>query len=189
MKIVGGQWRGRGLAQPKTRAVRPLSEKVRAAIFDVLGPVDGLTVLDAYAGSGAAGFEALSRGAMLVEAIEANRTVARTIQANAQTLGADWGFVLYQMTVETWLASPRQQPAVGRYDVIIADPPYQQLDAVTLSRLGLFLLPGGRLVLSHSSKRAAPMIESGELTRTKRYGDSALSIYQKIEHHADVVEW
>ncbi len=179
MKIVGGQWRSHSLAQPKTRTVRPLSEKVRAAIFDVLGPVEGTTVLDAYAGSGAAGLEALSRGAVLVEAIEANRNVARTIQTNATTLGADFSYVLYQMTVETWLASPRQQSDRERYDVIIADPPYPQLDDDVLARLAQFLLPTGRLVVSHGSKRTSPMIESGQLIQTKIYGDSALSFYSK----------
>jgi 16S rRNA (guanine966-N2)-methyltransferase len=180
VKIHSGQWRGRIIAQPKTRTVRPLSEKARAAIFDVIGPVSGLAVLDAYAGSGAAGLEALSRGALLAEAIEANRTVARTIQANVETLGAEWGYLLHMMTVETWLASPRQQLVNGRYDAIIADPPYHQLDADVLGRLMLFLLPEGRLVVSHSSKRHAPMIESGELIQTKRYGDSSLSFYKKI---------
>lgn len=180
MKIIAGQWRGRPIAQPKTRSVRPLSEKVRAAAFDVLGPVVGLTVLDAYAGSGAAGFEALSRGARLVEAIEANRAVARTIQANVKTLEADWGYVLYQMTVETWLASPRQQPAEGRYDIIMADPPYTQLDEDVLQRLSAFLVSGGRMVVSHSSKHGAPMIESVQLTATKVYGDSALSFYRRL---------
>ncbi len=179
MKIVGGQWRSHSLAQPKTRSVRPLSEKVRAAIFDVLGPIDGTTVLDAYAGSGAAGFEALSRGAMLVEAIETNRSVTRVIQDNAKSLGADFSYVLYQMTVETWLASPRQQTDQERYDVIIADPPYSQLDDDVLSRLVRFLVQDGRLVVSHSSKRTPPVIESGELIQTKVYGDSALSFYSK----------
>jgi 16S rRNA (guanine(966)-N(2))-methyltransferase RsmD len=138
-----------------------------------------MTVLDAYAGSGAAGLEALSRGALLVEAIEANRTAARTIQENANALGADFSYVLYQMTVETWLASPRQQTDLERYDVIIADPPYSQLDDDVLSRLAQFLLPSGRLVVSHGSKRTPPMIESGELIQTKVYGDSALSFYNK----------
>ena len=138
-----------------------------------------MTILDAYAGSGAAGFEALSRGSLLVEAIEANRNVARTIQDNAKTLGADFSYILYQMTVETWLGSPRQQSDRERYDVIIADPPYSQLDDEVLSRLVAFLLPTGRLVVSHGSKRTPPVIESGELIQTKIYGDSALSFYNK----------
>jgi len=91
VKILSGNLRGHPIEQPKTRAVRPLSDKVRAALFDVTGNPEGLAVLDVYAGSGAAGFEALSRGALMVDAIEANPRVARTIQSNASALGLHWG--------------------------------------------------------------------------------------------------
>jgi 16S rRNA (guanine966-N2)-methyltransferase len=177
MRVLSGELYGRAFDQPKTRSVRPLSEKVRAAIFDVTGPPDGLTVLDAYAGSGAAGFEAASRGAILVDAIEANSRVAKTIEQNARALGLDWGFVLHRMTVETWLASPSQTPPAPRYGLIIADPPYAQLDPDVLSRLAAFLSPGGVLVLSHSSKLDAPVLVPASLIKTKVYGDTALSFY------------
>ncbi len=176
MKILSGTLGGRRIAQPASRSVRPLSEKVRAALFDVVGAPAGLTVLDAYAGSGAAGFEAASRGAVLVDAVEANARVARSITASAKSLGLDWGFVLHQMTVETWLASPAQYPPAPRYGLIIADPPYAQLDSVILERLGAFLMPGGVLALSHSSKHPAPEL-SLPLTKAKKYGDTALSFY------------
>ena len=155
-----------------------LSDKVRAAIFDVVGDPVSLTVLDAYAGSGAAGFEAASRGAVLVEAIEANARVAKTIAENALGLGLDWGYVLHQMTVETWLASPKQQENHRRYELIIADPPYAQLDSDVLNRLSKFLRPEGVLVVSHSSKLASPLLAGAELVRHKTYGDTALSFYK-----------
>lgn len=178
MRIGAGELRGRQFDQPKTRAVRPLSDKVRAALFDVVGPLGGLAVLDAYAGSGAAGFEAASRGAILVDAIEANARVAKTIQANARLLGLDWGYVLHQVTVETWLASPAQQPPQPRYGLIIADPPYAQLDADVIQRLSEYLTPDGVLALSHSSKTAAPVLKSVELVVAKTYGDTSLSFYK-----------
>jgi 16S rRNA (guanine966-N2)-methyltransferase len=177
MRIIAGQLRGRGFDQPKTRSVRPLSDKARAAIYDVVGSPAGFTVLDAYAGSGAAGFEAASRGATLVEAIEANERVARTIEANARELGLDWGYVLYRLTVESWLGAPAQQDKFERYNLIIADPPYLQLDVDVLSRLAGFLIGGGVLVVSHSSKRPSPVLESVSLAQHKVYGDSALSFY------------
>jgi 16S rRNA (guanine966-N2)-methyltransferase len=185
MKILAGQFKGRPIDQPKTRAVRPLSEKVRAALFDVVGAPAGLTVLDAYAGSGAAGLEAASRGAALVEAIEANARVAKTIQQNARLLGLDWGYILHQMTVETWLASPAQQPTApgrppqARYGLIIADPPYAQLDADVLERLAAFLTPGGVLAVSHSSRIDPPLLQSAQLAVAKTYGDTALSFYRR----------
>ena len=89
MKVLSGSLRGQIFEQPKTSAVRPLSDKVRAAIFDIVGPPTGFVVLDAYAGSGAAGFEALSRGALLVDSIEANARVARVIVSNQNKLELD----------------------------------------------------------------------------------------------------
>ncbi len=178
MRVLSGQLGGRLIGQPKTRSVRPLSEKVRAALFDVVGPITGLTVLDAYAGSGAAGFEAASRGAILVDAIEANQRVAATIQQNAKALGLDWGYNLHVMTVETWLASPHQNPPPTRYGLIIADPPYTQLDPDVIERLAAFLQPGGVLAVSHSSRIPPPMLKSVELAVAKTYGDTALSFYK-----------
>lgn len=178
MKVLAGELKGRPFEQPKTRSVRPLSDKVRAAMFDVVGAPVGLAVLDAYAGSGAAGFEALSRGALLVDAIEVNARVARTIQASAKTLGLDWGYHLHVMTVETWLASPHQNPPAPRYGLIIADPPYARLDQDILERLTAFLAPGDVLAVSHSSKTPPPQLETTELAQHKTYGDTALSFYR-----------
>jgi len=155
-----------------------MSEKVRAALFDVCGSPQGMAVLDAYAGSGAIGFEAASRGAALVEAIEANAQVAQTISQNAGSLGLDWGYVLHRMTVATWLASPHQNPPGPRYNLIIADPPYAKMDPDILERLGPFLIPDGVLVVSHGSKRASPMLKSLELVSAKTYGDTSLSFYK-----------
>jgi 16S rRNA (guanine966-N2)-methyltransferase len=179
MKILAGTFRGRPISQPATRAVRPLSEKVRAALFDVVGDPTGLAVLDAYAGSGAAGFEALSRGALMVDAIEANQRVARTIGANARELGLNLTYILHTLTVETWLASPAQQPPTGRYGLIIADPPYAQLDNDVLNRLAQFLAPEGVMAVSHSSRLTLPTLESTQLVKTKTYGDTSLSFYVK----------
>ncbi|GAC1371205.1 MAG: 16S rRNA (guanine(966)-N(2))-methyltransferase RsmD [Candidatus Saccharimonadales bacterium] len=179
MRIGAGELKGRPFEQPKTRTVRPLSDKVRAALFDVVGDISGLVVLDAYAGSGAAGFEAASRGAILVDAIEANARVAKTIQNNSRTLGLDWGYVLHQVTVETWLASPAQQPPAPRYGLIVADPPYAQLDAEVITRLAAYLAPGGILALSHSSKLESP-VPALERVQHKIYGDTSLSFYRFI---------
>lgn len=194
MRILGGELRGRSFEQPKTASVRPLSDKVRAAIYDVVGAPSGAVVLDAYAGSGAAGFEALSRGAAMVEAIEANPRVVRIIEQNVQALGIDWGYILHSLKIETWLALPSNQPTdqrgIERYDLIIADPPYAKLDTDVIERLGRFVIAGGTLVLSHSSKLASPMLESVSLAKSKTYGDTSVSFYTRSSLiHADVVKW
>jgi 16S rRNA (guanine966-N2)-methyltransferase len=175
MRILAGNLRGRAFDQPKTTATRPLSDKLRAVIFDVVGAPVGWNVLDAYAGSGAAGFEALSRGAAHVDSVEANRQVARTIENNAAKLNLADDLSVHFMKLENWLARPDHI----RYDLIIADPPYAQLDAPTLNRLGELLAPDGVLAVSHSSKTTSPPLESVQLARHKIYGDSALSFYTK----------
>lgn len=177
MKVLAGNLKGRPFKQPATSATRPLSEKVRAALFDVTGDPLGLSVLDAYAGSGAAGFEAASRGALLVDAIESNPRVGRTIQDSAKLLNLDWGYVLHIMTVETWIASPDQQPPTPRYDLIIADPPYAKLEPDILDKLTLYLSPTGVLAVSHSSRLKPPALKAAHI-KSKVYGDTALSFYR-----------
>lgn len=179
MKILAGQLGGRGIEQPATRSTRPLSQKVRGALFDIVGDPRGLAVLDAYAGSGAAGFEALSRGALLVDAIESNVRVGRTIQANARALGVEASHILHQVTLETWLASPRQQPPLPRYGLIIADPPYRQLKPDVLERLVPLMTPGAVLALSHAANLPAPTLAGAAIVRQKVYGDTALTFYAR----------
>jgi 16S rRNA (guanine966-N2)-methyltransferase len=178
MRILAGELKGRPIEQPKTRSVRPLSEKVRAAIFDVIGSVEGFSVLDVYAGSGAAGFEAISRGALLCESIEADAKVAKVIGANEHDLNLGLSYILHNIKLETWLASPAQQPPAPRYDLIIADPPYNRLEEDLLQKLCQYLNPNGILVISHTSKLASPVLQSVELKQHKVYGDTALSFYQ-----------
>ena len=177
MKILGGTLGGRSFSQPSSATVRPLSDKVRAALFDVYGDVSGQSVLDAYAGSGAAGFEAASRGAAMVEAIEANVKVVGVITDNARMLGLDWGYQLRHMTVSTWLA--RAPDALPQYDLVIADPPYASLEPDIIERLAACLGPEGVLVLSHSSKRPSPALDGAEIIKQKVYGDTALTFYRR----------
>lgn len=154
-----------------------MSDKLRAALFDVAGPVGGLTVLDAYAGSGAVGFEGLSRGAGLVVAIEGNAAVAKTIQKSAADLAVDSRYTLISRRIESWLQSSRLADA-SKFDLIVADPPYDQINVVVLDRLGRRLTAGGLMVVSHSSRTPAPALQSVQLVRPRKYGDSSLSFYR-----------
>ena len=175
MKIVAGIYGSRQIARPLSGAVRPLAEKVRAAIFDSLGDISGLTVADLYAGSGAAGLEALSRGAGAVTFVEQDKRVVEVIRANIRSLEAAGTRVINQ-NVSTWVHSPE----VGEYDLVIADPPYAKIDFAVLAKVAAHINAGGILVVSHSSKIEPPVLESMELRRSKRYGDSHLSTYQRI---------
>ena len=175
MRIIAGNLGGRLIKAPKGTGTRPMTDKVRAALFDSIGSIAGYKVLDAYAGSGAIGFEALSRGAAQVVAVEAGRQALQAIQANQKELGVGWGYSLYQMTVEAWLA---RQAEDQHFDLIIADPPYEQLRSDVLEKLRALLAPDGRMVVSHSAKRRLPPLEGLRKVSDRIYGDSALALYR-----------
>lgn len=178
MVVIAGKYGGRTLQQPKSEKTRPMSHKVRGALFDSFGPegFNGVRVLDAYAGSGALGIEALSRGALYVDAIEAGMPALAAITANQTALGLNFELAVHGQTVEGWLAANQNKVA---YDIILADPPYAQLKPEVLEQLSARLAADGVMVLSHSSKVTAPVLEGCSLRRTKRYGDSSLSWYHR----------
>ena len=103
LRIIGGEHRGRRIAVPRGVAVRPTADRVREALFSILGPrVPGARVLDAYAGSGALGFEALSRGALEATLVEAQRRALSTLRATARELGLEGRVVLHHGRVLEW---------------------------------------------------------------------------------------
>ncbi|HVE80660.1 MAG TPA: 16S rRNA (guanine(966)-N(2))-methyltransferase RsmD [Candidatus Dormibacteraeota bacterium] len=179
MRIIAGKFGSRSLSAPAGMATRPMADKVRGAMFDALGDVTGFVVLDVYAGSGAIGLEALSRGASSVDALETGGQAQAVILKNVSELGVAADFHLYKAGVERWLKFPEQQQPAPRYNLITADPPYDKLDVGILGQLAGFLLAGGQMVVSHSSRQPSPDVKSLELEKTKTYGDSALSFYNR----------
>lgn len=142
------------------------------ALFNILGPLEDKRVLDAYAGSGAIGFEAISRGASFVEAIEMLPEAAATIRRNASDLELGSRHRLAVMPIESWLRGSR-----AKFDVIIAGPPFDSLRYDILDSLAEHLNLDGVLVVWHSSRIDPPALKSVELASTRKYGDSALSFY------------
>jgi len=175
MRIIGGSLGGRSIEQPKTDKTRPMSQKVRAAIFDILGDIADYAVLDLYAGSGALGLEAVSRGAAWVVLIESNPKVVAVINKNIAELGLEGTAQTIGLPVGLGLNAIEGL----QFNLIIADPPYAALDVSALNQAAEFLTGGGVLVVSHSSKIASPELESLELVQAKTYGDTALSFYKK----------
>jgi 16S rRNA (guanine966-N2)-methyltransferase len=171
MRIIAGTLGGQSIKAPA--GIRPMAEKVRGALFNVLGDVKRQNVLDAYAGSGAIGFEALSRGAAQVVALERNAKVARVLEQNRTDLSIEWGHQLYKMSVETWLGS---EPPSG-FDLIVADPPYDSLEPDIMAKLADLLGPGGTLVVSQSSRIEPFELKQITLRQSKVYGDTALNFY------------
>jgi 16S rRNA (guanine966-N2)-methyltransferase len=177
MKIIAGSLGGRSIARPMRDTVRPMSQKVRGALFDALGDMTGLSVADVYAGSGAAGLEAASRGARSVVLVEGNRKIASIIDGNVKSLGLSSVCSVVVMKAELCARNSTEMDL----DLIIADPPYDSLDMAVVLLLSRLLVVGGLLVLSHTSRIQAGAVESMELLRSRAYGDSTLSFWRRME--------
>lgn len=178
MRIIAGTHRGRRFSAPPGMSTRPTTDRVREALFAVLGPIDGLNVADCYAGSGALGLEALSRGAAHVIFIESDRTASNVLRANITRLGFDERCVVIAKPVE------RCASALGGLDLVLSDPPWPiaaQAAAVVQRITDSSLTADGRLVLGHPKRLTpAPIALPGfELIQTRAWGDSAFSIFER----------
>lgn len=182
IRIIAGEFKGRRLAVPAGRRLRPTAERVREALFSILGErVVGARVLDAYAGTGALGFEALSRGAGEVVFVEADRAAARQLRENVGALGAAARCSVHEAEAVGWLGGARADAA---FDLILADPPYAAGEGPRLvGRVAEGgLLPGGWLVLERDAARPQAA-HGGELSlfRTARYGGTCLDFYRPAD--------
>ena len=172
MRVVAGELRGRRLATPPRRAaaVRPTADRVREALFAILGEMDGAGVLDLYCGTGALGIEALSRGAGRATLVDTNVSLARR---NVRDLGLESRVTLVRSDALRYLRRSR-----GRFDLIFCDPPYKladrlegELDSLIPGRLA----EGGRLICESASRH--PLQLSLPLAAERRYGDTLIRIH------------
>ena len=173
MRIVAGRLKGRRLTAPPGDAVRPTSDSLRETLFNVLADrVDGARVLDAFAGTGALGLEALSRGAAHATFIERDRRVIRVLRENVARCGAEDACTIIGADFTTV-----DEPAA--FDLVLLDPPYGTDDVTTvLERAAKFVASEGRLVLEHSRRRDSPSaVGTFRRYRVLQAGDSALSFY------------
>ncbi len=171
VRIIAGEFKGRRIKTPASDKVRPTGDRVREAWFNILqGSIAGARVLDLFAGSGALGFEALSRGAVSVDFVDKHAASLAAIHDNAGLLN-----VADQVTIHRTDAmrfAERLQP--GAYDVAFADPPYAGDDAAELAKL-FRAKPFARVFsIEHAIDR---IIEGGE---TRRYGDTALTFLESL---------
>jgi 16S rRNA (guanine(966)-N(2))-methyltransferase RsmD len=174
-RIIAGEARGRRLATPRGEGTRPTSEKVRGAIFNVLGQFfDGGAVLDLYAGTGALALEALSRGCARAVCVEADRHAAEVIARNAETCGmTDRVDVRRGKVLEVMARLPP-----GAFALAFLDPPYGTGPEEALGGLEALLAPGGRAVAEHDARRP-PAERYGALALVDRraWGGTGVSIY------------
>lgn len=174
-RIIAGTARGRRLVAPRGTATRPTSDKVRGAIFNLLGQFfDGGAVLDLYAGTGALALEALSRGFERATCVERERAAAEALRRNAEACGFAGRVEIVQAPVDRALARlPR-----GAFALALLDPPYAEGPEAALAALAPFLAPGARAVAEHDARRP-PADRYGALALVDRraYGDTGISIY------------
>ncbi len=176
--MIAGEAGGRRLAVPDGRQTRPTSDRAREGLFatisSIVGPLAGARVLDLYAGSGAVGLEALSRGAEHALLVEHGARAARVIRQNIEAIGLPGAAVIADR-VERVLA---RGPAAGRYDVVFADPPYALADAGVTRVLALLAEQGwlapGALVVVERATRSGPVSwpDGVVLDRARRYGEA-----------------
>jgi 16S rRNA (guanine966-N2)-methyltransferase len=180
IRVVGGSLRGRRIAVPE-RGVRPTSERTREAIFDLLGPdlVLGARVLDLYAGTGALGIEALSRGAAFADFVERDAETGRRLVANLAALGLAGSSRVHRADLDRGGLPPAVK---GPWRIVFLDPPYaggagaRWLEALAAMEWG----PGGGVVVherGRESESAAP--EALPLWKERKYGDTTVAIYRR----------
>jgi 16S rRNA (guanine(966)-N(2))-methyltransferase RsmD len=175
MRIISGSHKGRRLEAPDWSGLRPTSDRLRETLFNILAPaVRGATVLDGYAGTGAVGIEALSRGAAHVTFVDADPRAVKLVARNLARCGVTEGFAIIRADLE------HSATAVDRaFDLIFLDPPYDadSVRAATLVRPRL--RQDGLLIIEHRRGRALPgHIDGLAHTREVRAGDSALAFYR-----------
>ncbi len=184
MRVVAGRQKGRRLKKPEGQDLRPTPARVREALLAILANrTEDARVLDLYAGTGALGLEALSRGAQKVVFVENHVASARILRENVTRCGHDEQCVVITQDVETFLAAPPSFGEPPAFDIVFADPPYHTTDLIRLlERLSLSgkIAAQGMVILEHFFKHAVPS-RIGALTETRqsRYGDTMLTFYRR----------
>jgi 16S rRNA (guanine966-N2)-methyltransferase len=176
MRIIAGSRKGARILAPRGLDTRPTGDRVREAVFNLVGPVDGAEVLDLYAGSGAMGLEALSRGARRVTFVESDRAAAETIVRNLDKLGLDGAVVLREDATRKLAADAG---AGRRYDLVLIDPPYRMLAGILpslASHLPTVLAPDG-LAVVESDARDEPELPLAQRT-SRRYGSVRVTLFE-----------
>jgi len=173
VRIIAGERRGARIAAPPGLLTRPTGDSVREAAFNLIGPVEGASVLDLFAGSGALGLEALSRGAASATFVESDRAACRVISENLAKLRLKGARVTCADAIWTL------KRETGSYDLVLVDPPYErwaELESTLAEPLARVLAPAGLLVVETAS-RTEPALPLA-LRTSRRYGSARLTLFE-----------
>jgi 16S rRNA (guanine966-N2)-methyltransferase len=180
MRVIAGKFRGRPLRAPKGLTTRPTSDRAREAIFQMLGNLSGMKVIDFYAGTGAMGIEALSRGAAHAVFVESDEDALRVLRDNLTKLGLTGQTTVLATTVQR--SRPRLEK-LGPFDLIIADAPWriaQEAAEVVAQQCRGMLTPNARVLLGHPTESPVDLPETSGLTLvdSRKWGGSGMSFYE-----------
>ena len=176
MRVIAGSRKGHTIAAPRGRDTRPTSDRVRENVFNLVGPVDGARVLDLFAGSGALGIEALSRGAAAAVFVERDPDAVRTIERNLDRLRLTGGRVVRGDALSTL---GREASAGAKYDLVLVDPPYGMLTEIQtrLARHLPPLLADAGLVVVETQARVEPELPL-PLRTSRKYGQTRVTLFE-----------
>ena len=177
VRIIAGKYGGRILSAPRSSRTHPMGERIRNALFNSIGhEIADATVLDAFAGTGSLGLEALSRGAAQATFIERDRLAQKILQENIDSLGAK-STHLIKSSVAAWLDTTDTSE---QFDIILADPPYHDEQFSTVSRIFGLLKPNGLMVLSHTDRGEVPIQDDIVVVDNRSYGNAHLTFYRRV---------
>lgn len=176
MRVIAGRLGGRIFDSPHGHRTHPMSEKARGAIFNALGDIDGLTVLDAYSGSGALAIEAVSRGAASALAIDVDKEAINAIKRNVTALGLSDDVIIRRQNISTWSRGNE----AAKFDLVFADPPYDDIKLKDIELIASHVRSGGIFVLSWPGNLDAPSLQGLERVLEKPLGDIHLYFYRLI---------
>lgn len=178
MRIIAGSLKGQQFQAPHGHKTHPMSDKIRGALFNILGDVEDLSFLDVFAGSGGLAFEAISRGASSVIAIDKDSSAHRTIENNIKELHLQKRIHLSRANAAGWSIHNMER----KFDIILLDPPYDEVNLNLLQRLiNRHIKKNGLAVLSYPGHQEIPEFEGVEQIMQKNYGDAQLVFYRKTK--------
>lgn len=180
IRIISGRYGGRKIDAPsyENSRTKPMGERIRNAMFNSIGSeIVDAKVLDVFAGTGAVGLEALSRGASHVTFVERDRLAQKILAGNIEKMGVESQTSIIRTSVANWLTTRDDET----YDIILADPPYHDLQLSTVSQLFALLKPNGLMVLSHTGRGEGPNLENGIVVVDNRsYGNAYLTYFRRV---------
>jgi 16S rRNA (guanine966-N2)-methyltransferase len=175
MRVIAGTYKGRQLKSPHGHRTHPMAEKIRGALFNVLGDIADLTILDAFAGGGALSVEAISRGAKNAVAIDNDKHAIRALKDNIEQLGLLAQIKSTDANVSGW----SDNNSLQRFDIVLIDPPFNDVKPALLQKLAQHAKKGGVVAFSLPPRTDIELPDDYDFLMTKNYGDAQLVFYRK----------